>query len=106
MTNLLGSAESVFRLIVDEAKEYAIFLIDKDGKIETWNAGAERIFGRAESEVVGQDFAILFTEEDRARGVPAKELEAARDTGRGEDTRWHVRGDGEVFFSDGVTMPV
>lgn len=106
MASLLHSAESVFRLIVDEANEYAIFLIDAKGRIETWNPGAERIFQRPASSVIGQDFAMLFTDQDRADGVPERELHTARETGRAEDTRWHLRGDGHAFFSDGVTTAI
>ena len=106
MPNLLASADSAFRLILDEAKDYAIFLLDRDGRIETWSAGAETIFGRAASEVIGQHFRILFTPEDREAGIPEKELATARDGGRSEDTRWHLRSDGTPFFADGVTTAI
>ena len=106
MANLLESAESVFRLIVEEAKDYAIFLMDGDGRIETWNPGAESIFARSAQQAVGESFHMLFTDEDRAHGVPERELSTAREKGRAEDTRWHLRGDGIVFFSDGVTTAI
>ena len=106
MANLLDSAESVFRLVVDEAKEYAIFLLDDNGRIESWNPGAEIIFGRPAAETIGQNFSILFTEADRAAGAPARELETAREKGRAEDTRWHLRRDGQAFFADGVTTAI
>ena len=106
MASLLDSAESVFRLVVDEAKEYAIFLLDPGGRIESWNPGAEIIFNRPAADAIGQDFAILFTEADRVAGVPQRELEMAREKGRAEDTRWHLRRDGRVFFADGVTTTI
>ena len=102
MPNLLASAESAFRLIVDEARDYAIFLIGNDGRIESWNPGAERIFGRAAEDVIGQHFAKLFTPADREAAVPEKELTKAREEGRAEDTRWHERCDGTPFFVDGA----
>jgi len=106
MPNLLASADNALRLILDEAKDYAIFLIDADGRVETWNAGAELIFGRPASEVVGQHFRALFLPQDREAGVPEKELAKAREAGRAEDTRWHARGDGAPFFADGVTTAI
>ena len=102
MPGLLQSQE-LFRLIVEEAKEFAIFLVDVDGKVASWNSGAARIFGYAEPEIVGKNFSILFTARDRELGVPEKELAVARATGRAADTRWHLRNDGRTFFADGVT---
>jgi len=86
--NLLDSAESVFRLVVDEAKEYAIFLLDEHGRIESWNPGAELIFDRPAADTIGQNFSILFTEADRAAGVPERELATAREARAAE--RWAV----------------
>lgn len=106
MSKLLDSAESVFRLVVDEAKEYAIFLLDPNGRIESWNPGAAIIFGRPAEETIGQSFSILFTEADRLAAVPERELETAREKGRAEDTRWHLRRDGHAFFADGVTTTI
>lgn len=106
MSNLLESAEGVFRLLVDEAKEFAIFLLDAGGVIETWNLGAQRAFGYAPEEIIGKQFAILFTAADRESGAPERELEHARTIGRGEDARWQLRKDGSTFFADGVTTPI
>lgn len=100
------TTEELFRLVIEEAKDVAIFLLDPGGQIITWNEGAKRIFGWAESEVIGRDFAILFTEADRASGAPEAELRSARETGRGPDSRWHLRCDGRLFFADGVTTPI
>lgn len=106
MPNFIATAENAFRLLVDDAKDYAIFLMSIEGRIETWNSGAARIFGRAAGEVIGQPFSSLFTPEDRAAGVPQRELQKARDQGRAEDARWHLRGDGGAFFADGITTAV
>jgi PAS domain S-box-containing protein len=104
MASPVMTADSAMRLILDEAKEYAIFVVDGNARIDTWNPGAERIFGLAAHEAIGKNFAMLFTPEDRAAGVPERELRTANDKGRAEDTRWHQRADGTSFFSDGVTM--
>lgn len=100
------STEELFRLVIDEAKDVAIFLLDPAGRIITWNEGAKRIFGWSEEAVLHQPFAMLFTQEDREIQAPERELQAARETGRGSDTRWHLRAGGGVFFSDGVTTPL
>ena len=101
-----ASLESVYRLIVEEAIDYAIFLLDAEGRIETWNRGAERIFGHSASEVIGRSFSFIFLEQDRELGIPEKELRIAAETGRADDTRWHLRKDGNAFFADGVTTAV
>lgn len=95
--------EELFRLVVEEAKEFAIFLVDRESRITTWNRGAERIFGWTEKQVLGQHFRMLFTPADQELGLPEKELLLAGETGRAADTRWHVRADGTMFFADGVT---
>ncbi|HEU4522248.1 MAG TPA: PAS domain S-box protein, partial [Thermoanaerobaculia bacterium] len=103
MAPLSVSAESVHRFVIDEAVEYAIFLLDARGTIETWNRGAVEIFGRPSEEAIGSHFSLLFLDDDREHGAPEKELAIAAKDGRSEDTRWHLRGDGRAFFSDGVT---
>lgn len=106
MPRLLTNTEELFRLVVEEARDFAIFVLDRDGIIISWNEGSERIFGWSEAEIVGKHFAILFVPADREHGIPETELQCARETGRGPDTRWHIRNDGRLFFSDGVTMPL
>jgi PAS domain S-box-containing protein len=96
-------AGGMFRQIVEEARDLAIFVLDERGVIELWNIGAERTFGWSAGEIVGRDFDVLFTAEDRRLGIPEKELGRARETGRADDTRWHVRKDGRRVFVDGVT---
>jgi PAS domain S-box-containing protein len=102
----LAAAEGRLRLMVENVRDYAIFSLDTAGTVATWNSGAERVFGWPESEILGRDGAVLFTPEDRAAGVPAREQAAARERGRAEDERWHVRKDGSRFFASGVLTPI
>ena len=102
----LGESEERFRLIVENAHDHAMFTTDLEGRVTTWNTGAERLLGYAEAEILGRDAAILFTPEDRARGVPAAEMQQALHTGRGEDERWHLRKDGSRFWASGSTVPL
>jgi PAS domain S-box-containing protein len=91
-----------FRLLVEAVKDYAIFLLDANGRIISWNAGAERIKGYTADEIIGQHFSRFYTEEDRARNRPAHVLAAARAEGRCEDEGWRVRKDGTRFWADVV----
>ena len=91
------------RLLIDSAIDYAIVTISPDGRIDSWNPGAERMFGYSAVEAIGLDAAILFTPEDRAAGVPEQELGQAARSGRAEDERWHLRKNGERFYCSGVT---
>lgn len=103
MAELAASTDELFRLVINEAKDFAIFTMDPEGCIVSWNDGAERIFGWHEREIIGKFFGLLFTPEDRREQAPEGELRIARDTGRAADTRWHLRKDGSLFFADGVT---
>jgi len=99
-------SEERLRLILESAKDYAIFTVDAQGIVTSWNAGAKHIFGYEEHEIVGQDGGILFTPVDRARGVHEKEMRAARREGRARNERWHVRKDGSRFWGSGLMMPL
>ena len=96
-------SEERVQLLIDSAIDYAIFTMTVAGVIDSWNAGAERMFGYAADEAIGQSAAILFTAEDRSSGVFEEELRRARDVGRAEDERYHVRKDGTPFYCSGVT---
>ena len=102
----LRESEERFRMLVEGVKDYAIFMMDPQGTIVSWNDGAERILGYRDSEIVGRNAEILFTAEDRERGEPARELEAAVREGRAEDERWHLRRGGARFFASGVMTPL
>ncbi|MEP6922956.1 MAG: PAS domain S-box protein, partial [Pyrinomonadaceae bacterium] len=100
----LRESEERARLLIEGATDFAIFRVAPDNLIASWNTGAERVFGWAESEIIGRSGAILFTPEDREKGVSQKELETALRTGRAEDERWHIRKDGTRFYASGVMM--
>jgi PAS domain S-box-containing protein len=91
-----------YRQIIEQVEDYAIFTLDNEGRVSTWNAGAERILGYAEEEALGQPSSFIFTPEDREQGVPTRELEQARAQGRATDNRWHLRRDGERFYASGI----
>ena len=92
--------------MVESVKDFAIFTVDPQGRIVSWNPGAEQLFGYSEPDVLGQHLAILFTPEDRAGGIPEQEIAAASAKGRATDERWHFRKDGSRFFASGVLTPI
>ncbi|HLM02663.1 MAG TPA: PAS domain-containing sensor histidine kinase [Pyrinomonadaceae bacterium] len=96
-----GWSEVRFRQLLESVEDYAIFITNLDGVIETWNKGAEIIFGYTPEEAVGQFEAIIFTPEDRAGNVPEMEMKQARENGSAADERWHVRRDGTRFYASG-----
>ncbi|MGK3201759.1 PAS domain-containing sensor histidine kinase [Amycolatopsis sp. MEPSY49] len=90
------------RLLVRSVQDYAIFLLDPEGRIASWNAGAERIKGWTAEEIIGQHFSVFYPPEDVAAGKPAWELETAAREGRLEDEGWRVRKDGTRFWANVV----
>jgi two-component system CheB/CheR fusion protein len=96
-------SEERLRLLVDSVTDYAIYTMTDQGVIDSWNIGAERVFGYRADQIVGTSFATLFTQEDRDAGVPATELARAASEGRTMDERYHVRRDGTIFYASGVT---
>jgi len=98
----LLEGERAFALLVDAVQEYAIFLLDPEGTILTWNRGAQRIKGYAASEIIGQHFSIFYTAEERAEDLPARVLEVARRDGTCLSEGWRVRKDGTRFWADVV----
>ena len=92
-------SERRFRLLVQGVTDYAIYMLTPAGEIASWNAGAQRIKGYAEHEVLGRQFALFFTAEDRATGKPERALETARSTGRFADEGWRLRKDGSRFWA-------
>ncbi|HZT42754.1 MAG TPA: PAS domain S-box protein [Chthonomonadaceae bacterium] len=95
-------AEERLRLVLESVRDYAIFTLDKDNRVTSWNAGAQHILGYEAQEILGQSGSLLFTPEDRERGEPEKELRTAEAEGRAEDERWHMRKDGSRFWASGV----
>ena len=101
----LGLTEERFRLVVENARDYAILTTDPEDRIKDWYPGAEAVFGWTAEEVIGKPSSILFTPEDRMAGDDAKEVETARREGTAPDVRWHLRRDGSrVFIEGGVTV--
>jgi PAS domain S-box-containing protein len=94
--------DEAFRLLVEAVLDYAIFLLAPDGRVLTWNLGAERIKGYSAAEIIGQHYSIFYTPEDRANGRPKRVLTAAERYGRYEDEGWRQRKDGSRFWADVV----
>ena len=93
-------------LILNSAADYAIITMTMDGCVTGWNAGARKIMGYTEAEILGRSGDIVFTFEDRAGGRFAAELRRAIETGRANNERWHLRRDGTRFWASGVMMPL
>jgi PAS domain S-box-containing protein len=91
-----------YRLLVQNVLDYAIFMLDPTGRIISWNAGARRIKGYRETEILGRNFAVFYPAEDVADGKPARELETAVADGRLEDEGWRIRRDGTRFWANVV----
>ena len=98
----LMESEDRFRYLVDGVKDYAIFMLDPDGRVMTWNNGAERIKGYCAQEILGQHFSLLYEQSDILRGKPAHGLQAAAAAGQFENEGWRVRKDGSRFWANVV----
>jgi PAS domain S-box-containing protein len=98
----LFESERRFRLLVEGVIDYAIYMLDPNGIISNWNAGAKRIKGYEAAEVVGQHFQMFYSPEDREAGLPARSLETARENGKFEAEGWRVRKDGSKFLASVV----
>ena len=101
---LISDAQSgeLLQMLVENAADYAIVLIDTDGRVLSWSPAAERLKGYTSEEIVGQSFSRFYTEEDIRRGKPQLELEAASKEGRFEDEGWRARKDGSRFWANVV----
>ena len=102
----LRQAEERFRLLVDGVVDYAIFMLDPDGVVTSWNAGAQRIKGYARDEIIGQHFSRFYADEDIEAGRPWEELATARREGRAEDEGWRLKKNGERFWARVVVTPL
>ena len=98
----LLQAERTFRILVQGVTDYAIFMLDPEGRVANWNAGAQRTKGYAPEEIIGEHFSRFYTPEDFEARVPHKALETARETGRYESEGWRVRKDGTRFWASVV----
>ena len=99
---VLRESEERFRLMVEGVKDYAIFMLDPEGRVSSWNLGAERFKGYREDEILGEHFSRFFLAEEVARGKPEEELRLAAAAGRVEDEGWRVRKDGTRFWANVV----
>jgi PAS domain S-box-containing protein len=98
----LRRSEERFRLLIERVQDYAIFMLDREGLITSWNVGAERIKGYAAEEAIGRHFSVFYPPEDIAAGKPQENLRRAVEEGRVEDEGWRVRRDGSRFWADVV----
>lgn len=95
--------QDLFRTLVEQIKDYAIFVVDRDGRNVSWNEGVKHILGYKEDEFLGQEARRIYTPEDIARGVPAQQLAEAAAKGHVNHDRWMVRSDGNRFWATGIT---
>jgi len=102
----LRGSEQQFQLLVQAVKDYAIFMLDPEGRITTWNSGAERIKGYRAEEIIGEHFSRFYTQEDQREGVPMRSLLRAATEGRHEAEGWRVRKDGSRFRASVVIDPI
>jgi PAS domain S-box-containing protein len=102
----LRRSEERFRLLVQGVTDYAIYMLDREGRVSSWNAGAQRFKGYQADEIMGHHFSRFYPEEDRAAGVPQKALEIAASEGRFEAEGWRVRKDGGRFWANVVIDPI
>jgi len=99
-------SEERFRLLVQSVTDYAIYMLDPQGRVSSWNAGAERFKGYAEDEILGEHFSRFYTDEDRDAGIPQIALETAAREGRFETEGWRLRKDGSRFWASAILDPI
>jgi PAS domain S-box-containing protein len=102
----IAPPDAPFKRLVDSVLDYGIFLLDSEGKVMSWNAGAERIKGYKPDEIIGRHFSAFYTPEDLARKLPQHELETAARVGRFEDEGWRVRKDGGTFWANVIISAI
>jgi PAS domain S-box-containing protein len=95
----LEGEDARFRILLDAITDYAIYMVSPDGTISSWNAGANRLKGYSEAEIIGQNFSKFYTEADRAAGLPQRALQITARDGRVESEGWRVRKDGNRFWA-------
>ena len=100
------SEQQRFQLLINSITDYAIYMLDRDGRVTTWNPGAEQFKGYIAAEIIGQNFSTFFTPEDREAGLPQKALATALAEGRFEAEGWRVRKDGSRFYVNAVLDPI
>jgi PAS domain S-box-containing protein len=102
----LRANDQQLRSVIDSVRDYAIYLLDPEGHVATWNPGGERIKGYTADEIVGKHFSRFFAQEDIERGRPAELLRLAAQRGRVEDQGWRIRKDGSRFWTDSILSAI
>ncbi len=102
----LLESERNFRLLVEGVADYALYMLDPDGVVTSWNIGGQRIKGYSPDEIIGQHFSCFYTEGDRANGKPRRALQIAREQHRYEEEGWRVRKDGTFFWASVIIDPI
>jgi len=102
----LFQSEQRFRMLVQGVRDYAIYMLDKEGVVSNWNPGAEAIKGYSKNEIVGQHFSRFYTEEERYNGEPQRALQTALEEGKYEREAWRVRKDGTLFWAHVLIDPI
>jgi PAS domain S-box-containing protein len=106
-TNLaLNSAKRHFQILIEGVVDYAIFALDKEGYVASWNSGAQKIMGYATEEIIGKNFGIFYRPDDRRAGAPSRALELANQKGKHEVEGWRIRKNGTPFFITGSVFSV
>src|SRR5213594_1059272 len=96
----------IYRRLVKEVRDYAIFMLDESGFVRTWNAGAQRLKGYKPEEIIGRHFSTFYPQEDIRARKPERELEIALAEGRVEDEGWRLRKDGSLFWANVVITAI
>src|ERR1700709_2807559 len=95
-----------YRMLVEAVTDYAIYMLDTEGIVSSWNPGARRFKGYEPSEIIGKHFSNSYTEEDKAAGIPQRALETAAREGKFESEGWRVRKDGTKFWAYVIIDPI
>jgi PAS domain S-box-containing protein len=101
-----AAGEQRLALLVESIADHALYILDTEGRVTDWNAGAERLKGYAADEIIGRHFSSFYTDEDREAGLPQKGLETAARTGKFQGEGWRVRKDGSRFFASALLSPL
>ncbi|RFZ81820.1 PAS domain S-box protein [Mucilaginibacter terrenus] len=99
-------SEDFFKQVLESLEDYAVFTTDKNGDVNSWNSGAEKVLGYTEVEIIGAPASVFFTTEDQIKQAHERELETALKEGRAIDERYHVRKDGSKFWGSGLVFPL
>src|SRR3954453_16068195 len=102
----LYAVPNAYELLIQGVLDYAIFMLDPDGRVVSWNPGAQKIKGYTAAEIIGSHFSRFYTEEDRAAGLPQQALKAATETGRFSTEAWRCCKDGSRFWAMVVIDPI